>query len=157
MLRPSRPRPFYLCSFLPRGPFSAAMSSSPGRKTVEEVEEEEGRALGPGAPAKTLLLRFHGLKTKSKNVYLGDAELCSVLQEMWRGGRDRFSVLPVPSNNLFIFPSVHTHAHTCMHASKLTPPVLKPPNKGGGEGGEDGQPTPTDIKQASKGLVMRTI
>lgn len=63
------------------------MSSSPGRKTVEEVEEEEeGRALGPGAPAKTPLLRFHGLKTKSKNVYLGDAELCSVLQEMWGWG-----------------------------------------------------------------------
>lgn len=41
---PSRPGPFYLCSFLLRGPVSAAMSSSPGRKTV--VEEEEGHELG---------------------------------------------------------------------------------------------------------------
>lgn len=70
-LRPSRPGPFYLCRFLLRGPVSAAMSSSPGRKTV--VEEEEGHELRWGAPAKTRLLRFHSLETKPTNMCFGDA------------------------------------------------------------------------------------
>lgn len=44
---------------------------------------EKGHELRSGAPAKTPLLRFHSLKTKSENVRLVRVELsCSFLQEM---------------------------------------------------------------------------